>query len=228
MASAFLQGAESTTDATSYTFSSQNTGTAAADRYILVGVGGRKSGTTTGTVTCTVGGNSATAIASATRWTTATNATYAGLYLVALPTGTSDDVVVDFGALTMLRVGIAMWRLDDLASATASDADNSGANAPSVTIDVPNDGVGVGFAFSGTTNIATSWTGLNEDIQEVVGAEAGTYSGAHTEFPTGSAGLTVTCTFTTPVESSGVFATWAFGAVTGNPWYYFAQQRAAA
>lgn len=208
MASAFLQSASSTANATSYTFSAQNTGSAAADRYILVAPSGRKAGAAGADPSVSVGGNAATKIVA--RWTAVTNSTFVGLYLVALPTGTSDDVVVDFGASTMARAAIIMWRLDDLASATASDTDSNGNQAPTATIDVPTDGCAIAAA-STSGNGTCAWTNLTERDDGVV-ESAMIYSGASDDFPSGSAGLAITATFTSAAESAGVFASWEFGA----------------
>lgn len=209
MSLAFLQSASSTADATSYTFSNQNVGSAAADRYIIVGVYSRKAGEAGADPTVTVEGVSANL--AVTRWTTVTNSNFAGLYIAALPSGTDADVVVDFGASTMVRAAISLWRVDSLSSATASDTAASGANDPTGTIDVPVDGFAVGVAMTLSNATPVSWTGITEADEFTVEAQI-TCSAAGDEFASGSSGLVITADFGTSNASAGAFASWEFGA----------------
>lgn len=200
---AFLQGTSSTSDLTTYTFSSQNTGTAAADRYIIVAIESRSatSGRTISTVT--VGGESATQVVQQTNSTSGANV--CGLYIVALPTGTSGDVVVTFSG-GMARAAIQLYRADDLASATAVDTDNSVANAPSVTLTTAA-GFAVGCVFSQNTTTA-SWANLTEDSEEAPEGTPCTSASATTSAGT----VTPTCTIASPLNCVGVFASWEFAA----------------
>lgn len=199
----FLQTTNSTSDLATYTFVAQNIGTAAAERQIIVLVVGRKTGATTSISSMTVGGVAATIAVQ--RSNNVTNTNVAGIAIANVPTGTTGDVVVTFGA-GMVRCGIGVWRADNLLSATASDTDSSVANDPSVTLDVPNYGFIIGGGCTAASTGAT-WTGLNEKYDAVI-ESALTHSGASQEFATGQTGRTLTEDFGTSSESAGVFASW--------------------
>lgn len=213
----FLQAASSSTDTDTYTFSSQNLGTAAADRYIFVGVTSRSSGTTNTINSVTVGGVTATQVELQRTVTTVVN--MAGLYIAAVPTGTTGDVVVTFNATT-LRCGIGMWGATGLASATATDSDVSSANAPTYAIDVVAGGFAIGVAYGADNNApgATTWTGITEDYD---GVSEGTNvnTGASDTFETTQTNLTITATFSDPDSgvSAGVFASWEIGGAEEGP-----------
>lgn len=102
----FLQTAVSVTNASSYTFSSQNLGDAFDGRIIVVGISAFLSSGSFNINTVTVGGVSATRLNRSGGPTTE----IATLYAVSLPTGTSANVVVTSSA-TLQNCGIALWSL---------------------------------------------------------------------------------------------------------------------
>lgn len=214
MARTFLQAASSSSDATTYTFSSQNIGTAAGDRHIVCFSASRGVGTLA-VNSVTIGGVSATQAAENDR-TSGGVTNSASLDIAAVPTGTTGDVVVTYSG-GMLRAGISLWRLDDLASATPHDFDGSSANAPTCALDIPDDGCAIGGAITAQDTASTSWSGLTENHDTLV-LDSGNivFSGASDDFASAETGRTITATFSAPNLSSGVFASWAFGAGGGG------------
>lgn len=213
MALSFLQTAFSTTDGTSFTFSSQNLGTAAADRYIIVAVQSRSVGTDVHTIdSVTVGGVSATIVVQ--RQNNAANSSYAGLAIAAVPTGTTGDVVVTFST-TMLRCEVGLWRATGLASATATDFGSSTASAPTYAIDVVAGGFAIG-AVTQSNGVSAAWTNLTEKYDDLQDLNT-ILTGASDEFATQQTNLSLTCTISgTNSEPVGVFASWELTAVAGS------------
>lgn len=201
----FLQATAITTDLTTYTFSAQNLGTEASDRYIIVGILSRKAGATTTISSVTIGGVSATIVRQ--RSNNVTNTDVAGLAIALVPTGATGDVVVTFGA-GMVRCQIGVWRADSLASATPSDADDSIAGDPTVALDCPAGGFIIGVGLTAAASSA-SWTGITERFDTTLETFV-TVTGASDTFASAQSGLTLLIDFATgsPVESVGVFASW--------------------
>lgn len=114
----YTDTAVSTSDLTTYTFSTRSIGTAASGRRIIVAAGG---GTDTGSApaisSISVGGNATTSIVS-NRIATAS----AALRYVDLSTGTTADIVVTFGS-AVLRCGIGIWALyNGVGTSVSSDS----------------------------------------------------------------------------------------------------------
>ena len=123
MAFAHLQTTVDASDLTTYTFSSQNLGTAAPDRHIIVGVAARKGGSATTISSVTVGGVSATIVDQYSN--SDSNSNISGIAIASVPTGTTGDIVVTFGA-QMVRAVIAVYRATNLSSATEFDKAEDG------------------------------------------------------------------------------------------------------
>lgn len=207
---AFLQAAADTANATIYTFSSQNLGTADAARYIIIAIQAR--GTTAGLTvsSVTIGGVAATI--SVQRTNSTSNYNVAALVIAAVPTGTTGDVVVTL-SVEALRSAIKMYRAVGINSATASDTDSSVATHPTCALDVPAGGFAIGCACvaqGGGAAATTTWTGIAEDSDVVVETNFTTTSASQT-FVAAQTGLTLTSTFSAVDGPSpvGVFASWA-------------------
>jgi len=150
----FLQGAGDATDLTTYTFASQNLGTASSDRVIAVAVSGRQSSART-VSSVTIGGVSATEIG-----TRGSSQNPLGIWIAAVPTGTTGDVVVTFSG-AMLRCHIVAWAVTG--GATLANA-SSGTDTATVT------GVTGGFiiAAANTTGASTfTWTNATEQYDAI-------------------------------------------------------------
>lgn len=210
MTFAFLQQATSTADSSSYTFASQNLGAADAARYIIVGIQCRRTLNTNTISSVTVGGVTASLVVTADRG----NQSKCAIYIAAVPTGTTGDVVVTFSG-TANRCGIALWSAVGISSATASDTDSSiTGTAPTMSIDVPAGGFAVAVGCENALTTAT-WTGLTErsDTQAEI-----TMTSASDEFASAQTGLSVTITFASTVaDEIGVIASWAPAASTKKP-----------
>lgn len=201
----FLQSATDTADLATYTFASQNFGAAASDRYIIVTIMARKSGASTTITGVTIGGVTATEVVQRTN--NVTNSDIAGIFIAAVPTGTSGDVVVTLGA-TMVRCAIGLYATTGLSSATPYDSDSSVASPPSVSLDVPVNGFIIGAGLTAASTTATL-TGITEDYDSTLETFV-TFAGGHDEVPAGEAGRTTTISFGSNTEPAGVFASWKF------------------
>lgn len=199
---AYAQSASSTSDLTTYTFSSQNLGAAASDRYVIVGIHSRDSGAHAFTGV-TVQGITATYVVQASN--NASGGSLTGLYIVAVPTGTTGDVVVTLDNAAV-GCGISLWRATGLASATPVDSDSSTASNPTATINT-EDGFAIGVA--NDVGLDTfSWTNLTEDYDAQIEGNS-TFSSASATTTAGS--LAITATPSSSGNAVGVFATWAQG-----------------
>ena len=201
----FLQSATDTADLSEYTFSSQSLGAADSDRYIIVGAIARKAGAATSVSSVTIGGVTSTELLDISN--SDSNSNNAGLFIANVPTGTTGDVVVTYGA-TMVRCAIGMWRILGIEDGTPYDSDSSTASDPSVSLDIPADGATVGMAISNSATTAT-WTGITEDFDGTLESFV-TYTGASDSDMSEETGRTLTADFassgSTPI---GVFASWA-------------------
>jgi len=200
MAFSFLQNAQDATlFQSSYTFSSQNLGTAASDRQIIVlakteGVNG--GGLVFSSIT--VQGITATLIQADTGAVTANNCAIA---IVDVPTGTTGDIVVTLGVTTAYDMGIGVYRatntnLTAFHSASHSPAAGTSPTA-SVSINVPSTGFVIGVA--GSRNDASIsdmvWSGITTRDYFVAARSNAMHSGARGT-PAEQSGLTVSCAYT--------------------------------
>jgi hypothetical protein len=206
----YLQTAVSTTDASTYTFSAQSFGTAASDRYIAIAAGGRIGASSLTISSVTIGGVSATIVKQQSSTGTSsggTGTTCVGIAIAAVPSGATGDVVVNFSA-TSLRCVCSMWRLANLASATANDSQSSTASPSTAGVAIPLDGAAIGMVAGGQNASPTvSWTNLTEQYDALT--EAFCVSSA-SDLLTTAETRTITGTFSAAIfEPVGVFASWA-------------------
>jgi hypothetical protein len=189
--------AEDSVDRSTFTFSSQSLGTASDDRRIVVGIhtGG------TGTISSvSIGGVSATRL---TRSLDGSGNELCALWIAAVPTGTTGDVVVVWSTTTT-NCAIGVWAVYGLVSNTAFAVASTGTSATdpaSVTIDIPQLGGVVGFARCVTNTNPFTWTGLTEDFDDNVPTD-NPYTGASDEFSAGETGRTVSADNTTAARMS--------------------------
>lgn len=206
----FLQAASDTTDVTTYTFSSQNLGTAASDRHIIVAVAARALGATACTISSvTVGGVAATISHQVSNNTT--NSNVVGLAIAAVPSGTTGDIVVTLSR-SALRCRIAAYRATTInPTATDTGTDTTAASSQvSDTIDVPAGGCAVAVTMVAIVTPPTTWTwgGVTEDHDATVETSA-SVSGASSAFAASQSGLSVTATYIgTNIEPALAIAAW--------------------
>lgn len=159
----FLAKDEDASNLTEYTYT-LSFGAAASNRYLIACATTRGSATSATVDTLTIGGVTATQVVEAT---VNNSGAYNGvaIYIAAVPTGTSGDVVVTYNN-SQLRGGCGLYRVTGLSSSTAHDtASDNGASSPlSDTINVLAGGFVIGVA---TGEAATTWAGVTETYDEV-------------------------------------------------------------
>lgn len=200
----FLQLAKSSTDLTTYTFSAQSVGTAAADRYIICGVSGRSSDGGARTISSvTIGGVTATLNVQMVN-----SGNVQGIACALVPTGTTADVVVVFSS-TMTNADIALYSTSGLTSTSANDTGTSTANVGTYALNVAAGGVAVALMKSDDETSVATWAGLTETYDEA-DANSNDISGAAAAFATTQTNLTVSCTWDkTPVRPAFAVASFA-------------------
>jgi hypothetical protein len=182
----FTASAVSTSNLTTYTFSSQAIGTATSDRKIVIAV--TADGGSARVSTLTVGGVSATVADN----TIAAGADDMEVWQAAVPSGTTADVVVVWST-GVSRCGVGLFavagaplRLYDV----STDVTNSG--ALTTTISCPAGGVIIGAAQNGA-NASYTWAGITERYDETIEGTI-SHTGASLAFASAQNNLTVTCT----------------------------------
>lgn len=179
VASLVFQATTQQTSSTNYTFSSQAIGQATASRYVIVAAHLYSNSART-ISSLTVGGISATQVI--TQSVTNFFAYRASIYIVAVPTGTTADIVVNTSGVCELMT-ISVWAAYDLNSATAVDSD-SATSTGSTTFSIPSMSTSAdGFAVASCvynrngTGSAFAWTNATERSDTVLNI-GGVYTGA--------------------------------------------------
>lgn len=216
----FLQQATNGTTQTTYTFSSQNLGTAASDRYIVVAVGWRKSGSAPSLSSVSVGGVSATSVVNYKSGTT--TATGAAIFIAAVPTGTSGDVVITFSA-DSASCGIALYRVTGLTDTTPIETATSNANPRAVTLNGVEGGFIIAVDYNNVSGASTTtFSGLTEDYDVDAISNAHHFAGASSSYSDVTLDIDITSTWTTDdaSTSSRALAAASFGdtdTLSANP-----------
>lgn len=159
----------STTNSTSYTFSSVNIGTAASNRLVVIVVLGRPTVVASRIInSATIGGVSATLVSNES------SGNPAAIISAVITSGTTADVVINWNS-SMDNCVISSYSLYDLNSTTAaSSVAAQGASAwvsgkITVELSVQKDGISIGgVTTSATTGTPATWSGLTEDYDQVV------------------------------------------------------------
>jgi hypothetical protein len=177
----FADSSVDPTAATSHTFSGHAIGTAGASRIVVVGAvaEGREA---TSITSVTIGGTTATAVATKTKSTT-----NIGFYTLALALGTTADIIVTANT-TSGRWGIGVWAIYG-ATDGIFHSDSDDGTGLTTTLNVPKLGWAASVA-GGVSGSPLAWTGLTEDYDEVLsGVEF--HSGASDAFASASMARTV-------------------------------------
>ena len=190
-------------DRTTYTFSTVAIGTAGANRHVAVSVHASDLSGSTGITSVTIGGVGATQVVIQAGDIAGVSFTTA-IYIAAVPTGATGDVVVVFAG-GRSRCGIGVWAVYDLLSATAVDTQVKTSVVAAVAfpaLATDADGVAIFAVGSGGTT-THSWSSATEDFDEAV--EAGqSHSGA--SISTTGASISETVTASGDTEQAGVCA----------------------
>lgn len=170
---------ESTTDATSYTFSAVDLGIPSADRLIVVGISLRNS-TAPLVSSLTINGVTATKIDGMT----VTTGTRAEVWYANVPTGTSGDIVVSLSSQS-LRCGIGVWSVTG--NPKLWSVMDCSTNPMTNKLHVPSGGsvIAYGLGIDNTTlRTVSSWTKVTEDFDATIETTV-RHTGASANFPNG-------------------------------------------
>lgn len=157
----------SSTNLSTYTFTSANIGTAAADRIVLVAITAR--GNTAGNFTVgsvTIGGNAATVDSTTNAGNGREVSTFA--YLL-VPSGTTATIVVNFNGGTMDVCATHIYNINGQASNTPVGSAVSYSPAPSAAPGTQTNGCAV-CCVMGDTNTNYTWTNATEDYDTALGS----------------------------------------------------------
>ncbi len=190
-----VESNKSTTTATSHTFSAVAIGTAASDRLVAVCAGNSGYGQTISSVT--VGGVSASQEV-AVYYTSALD-----IWVAAVPTGTTADIVVTFTGSA--ECGISVWPIYGASGTIYDTLSHSNANPLTGTIDCEAGGAIVaGCSGSGPDTLSWTWVGVTEDHDVEFSSDG--HSGASDTFTSAQTGLTVSATATGTANGSKMVA----------------------
>lgn len=191
------------TDATTYqdgNWDAVDISTASATRRIIFSINWRASAART-ISSLTVGGVSCTQAASSVNAENASEVWISGL----VASGTTADVILTFNN-TVLRVGVAVWAVYDLLSATPTDTATSVASPGALTIDLAANGVAVGGAFSQTTSDSFAWANMTERVTTSTIEANGSYSAADYSATAAETNRAVTVTYGTGLTRAAAAA----------------------
>lgn len=199
----FQTSAVNSANLTTYTFSAQAIGTAAADRYVIVGISYGNNSATVSSVT--IGGVSATSIVVAAGTAGGWGTIGAAIFIANVPTGTTADVVVTLSA-GQNRCGIGVWSATGMSGTTASATNSSSASPGSASITIPTGGFGIAVASIAENSAPlVSWTNATERYDSDVEAGSFVQSGADTS---SSGSVTITATYSAASGPILVMAAW--------------------
>lgn len=189
------------TPLTTYTYTSRAIGTAAANRYIVVGVG-QATAAINAVVSMTIGGISASQIVFDTNGVNGRT----DLWIAPVPTGTTATIVITFAG-SVTRCGIGVWAIYG-GSNTARATGAGHANPAVASLNIPAGGVVIGFTQNGNFSFtSTGSTVLTSRFTTTMstGSAIGGFD-ATSNIPISPASLGITYGTTTAAVDSGVFA----------------------
>jgi hypothetical protein len=211
---AYVTRAESTSNLTTYTFSSQSLGAEHANRKIIVACSGRRATAQGEVSTVTVGGVSATLAV-----TRVSANDVVALFCASVPTGTTGDVVVTY-ATDQTESAIAIYRATNISTTKTSSGSEVNEDPLSATIaSIPANSILVGVAMVNTSATAT-WTGATEDYDDTT--EAASVFGASTTISNAQTNYTLSCDHSV-LDSNGPVMVWAvykFLTTSGSPMFF--------
>lgn len=185
----------STADATSYTFTAANIGTAATGRRVLVAAVCSDNGISANITGITIGGNAATIVAQSTVNVSTNQTAFACLQV---DTGTTANIVVTMDADGANNMQIQVYALYGLSSTTPADTyveNGTTATVTGGTIDCPAGGAifgAVGWRDPGVTT-TTTWT-LTTEVSDAYHDAVISYSHAYQSYVAAQTALSVTAT----------------------------------
>lgn len=191
----YLSRVTSSTNGTSYSFSSYGLGTASGDRHIVVIVY-NTSATSSGSLNptgVTVGGVSATMIGPGTLTGGGTGLAVATIWLALVPTGTTGTIAVDFDS-TMSHCAVDGYSVKGAANVGVVDSDAGGgfgvSSANLGSVDYASGGVIIAGACS-ASNVSFTWSGVTERA-DATSESRGCSSAMDTKSTDGTAVVSIT------------------------------------
>lgn len=155
------------TSVASHTFSGVSVGSADADRYVIASVSIRSASASTNfvSISCTIGGVSATVVDSFVQ----SNDEACYIFAASLPTGTTADIVLTAASATFSQAVVGVYRLIHASGVKYSSGRSTSNNAADVTVTISTPGSGYLVAIAGIQgSSAISWTsGPTEDFETV-------------------------------------------------------------
>lgn len=174
----FIGTSDNGTNASTFTFSNVDIGTASSDRLVVIAshaTGGASAGNDASISSLTVGGTSMTKATSQFD----DNAS-CDLYYLTVTSGTTATVVATYDKQKG-RCTIGVYTITGLSSTTPSDTGTSinSDSAPSLTLDIPTGSIAV-YAHTSANNATTtvSYSSATEHYDQGIGGENTTASGA--------------------------------------------------
>jgi hypothetical protein len=164
---AFTDHQEESSGSTTITYTALGIGAADPNRIIAVAIGARM-GTVNAISSVTIQGIAATLVSSSVAQVGGTNGANSAIYQAAVPTGTTANVVVTYGAATQ-RTGVSAYRIIT-GTPTATSAATSVTNISTLSLTIPSGGSGFAFNFQQSSVGADSWTGATQDYTALANA----------------------------------------------------------
>ena len=164
----YITTASSTANATSYTFSSQSLGNPDQGRYIVIAASSRRNGSFTTISGVTVAGVTATAAVTIEYNGGVNNGTFNGLWIAAVPTGTTGDVVVSCGSNTHGAAAASIYRLVGVSSATPATT-ASDEEGVALSLNLNTTARSALIAVRGSADLTSAnWVGITEQIDSAI------------------------------------------------------------
>lgn len=201
----FLQCSTDTVDATTYTFSAQNTGTPSSDR-VTIAIALVEDGTTNFSIdTLTIGGDSASQVV--TSATAGGSLVTAAIFVLANPSGTSEDVVVT-GSEATINASVCLFQANNVQSTTATATNNdfeTASAACTLDLNVSADGISVAGGTNEGNAATATFTGHTERADTATG-EGQIAAGDYDEDSSASTPLTAALDFINSGDAACVSA----------------------
>ena len=157
----FLDNRGSSSNFSTYSFTSVPLGEESPTRQIVAVFGMRRGNTTFPSCSCTINGVSATQLLS--RRGTASFADGSYMFIANVPTGTSGTIRFSL-SLSGLCGLMGAWRVDNIESATPRDTATTAQDEPAnMNVDVLENDVIIGMEGDYGRSATCSWTGVTED-----------------------------------------------------------------
>lgn len=182
----YRTSAQQTGSATTFTFTTQDIGSASSARYVVVSTGAPNGGSAPSSVT--VGGLSASLLKSQS-----VSSYNTSIWIAAVPTGATATVVVS--TASSLSMGIGVWAVYNIMSSTAVATSGATGSAPSLNLTVSANGIVITSGFASDTSPTTTWTGVTENFDTVFDTNRMT-TGASIVSVAGGSPLSVSAAYT--------------------------------